>query len=578
MCNGKIIAAFQEERFSKIKNHIGYPKKSIESCLQTAGINSRDLGLVVFTSKDLGGWYVKAKFHNNLTLKGWDNYYGEQYFGKKINGGNALDYKRNVRDSEEFNKLNDHFDFSYLNDDKYLSNNLLDAEEFRRQQIQTVRSHINISEKKIEFLDHHTCHANYAYFGSPFRGEPCIAVTLDANGDGRNMTVWSVKDDKLELLSESSENDIGRIYKMATLILGMKPGEHEFKVMGLAAYAKDQFIDDAIKILDNILLVDDMKIIRNKRPRDLYKYLIEGWALERFDNIAGAVQRYTEKIAIELFEDIYRRTGITRYVLSGGVSMNIKMNKVLSELDFVDEFFVCGSGADESLPIGGCYYANARKEADNYPIQNMYLGYDIDIELERYNFDQIEDEFNVVYNPSVMDIASLIADGEIVAIAHGRAEFGSRALGNRSILADPRTMVSVTKINKAIKNRDFWMPFALSILEERSSEYIHNPKNISSPFMAIALDAKQRHYEDIKAGTHSYDYTVRPQFVSKKENKKYYEIISAFCDVTGVPALLNTSFNLNSVPIVNNIEDSIQTFRKSELDHLYISNKILISK
>jgi carbamoyltransferase len=576
MLNGEIVVAVCEERSKRQKNYMGYPKNAIEYCLKTAGIVGSELTAVAYTTYQNSGVLTKSKTVTSFSLQDYWEYYGDKYFRRKLANEDTLDYLKWLRDDPKFNVSEEHFDFSYLTDE-VLNDPDLDEELFRQEQSRVLSLHLGINRDKIIFLDHHTCHAFYSYYGSPFRDKDCIIITLDGWGDGRNQTVWKVSNEKFELIAESAQNDIGRIYKMATLLLGMRPDEHEFKVMGLAPYAKEKYVENARKPLENISKISDMRIVSHKRPDDLFSYLEEKWKFERFDNIAGAVQSYTEDLVCQLVEDIYQKTGIRRFVLGGGIAMNIKMNKAISELDCVDEIFVCGSSGDESLSIGGCYVLNSAPTT-NKPLSNLYLGYDVSGEVNQININDLENEFIVKTETSSEIVAGLIADGEIVACIQGRAEFGARALGNRSILADPRKRESVQRINEAIKNRDFWMPFALSILKEKSSQFILNPKNLDSPHMAISLDAEPSQHDKIIAGIHPYDKTVRPQFVEMKESPNYYELISHFEKITGIPALLNTSFNLHGEPIVDNINDAIRTFRLSGLDHLYIENSILISK
>ena len=175
------------------------------------------------------------------------------------------------------------------------------------------------------------------------------------------------------------------------------------------------------------------------------------------------------------------------------------------------------------------------------------------------------------------EIANLLADGEIIARVCGRMEFGSRALGNRSILADPSNSETVKKINEMIKDRDFWMPFAATIMDTFVERYLINPKNFESRYMAIAMDAKKEHLSEIKAGTHPYDETVRPQILSKNQNESYYDLLEKFSKITGIGALLNTSFNLHGIPMVNTLADAMHVFENSELNHLVL-DKYLIRK
>ena len=576
MRDGVVVVAALEERFCRIKNVVGYPKHAIDYCLKKAGVSGQELARIATTTVDRAGLMIKAPTSTAFSLKDYNEYYGERYYGRLMRGEDATDYLTWLRDDPQFNAGPQHFDFSYLTDD-VLREPVRDVELFRIETARRLSDHLGVDPACIEFLDHHTCHAYYAYFGSPFRGSDCIALTMDSWGDGRNQTVWKFAGDEAELLAESSQNDIARIYKMATLILAMRPDEHEFKVMGMAPYAKPSHVARARAVIDGLLRVDGMQIVHRNRPRDLYAYLRAGWRDHRFDNIAGAVQSLTEQLATELVSNIVSSTGIRRIVMSGGVAMNVKMNKAISELDAVDELYVCGSGGDESLSIGGCYFLNQAART-NAPLTHMYLGYDIADEMPAFDPAAYEDRFVVTRDARAADVAALLVKGDIVAVARGRAEFGARALGNRSILANPGRRESVQQINEAIKNRDFWMPFALSILEESHTEYLFNPKGLLSPVMSISLDARPERYREIEAGTHPYDRTVRPQFVSRESAPEYHRLISAFQQLTGTPALLNTSFNLHGEPIVDTIADAIRTFELSGLDHLWIHDTVLLSK
>lgn len=576
MRDGVIVTAALEERFCRKKNYVGYPKQAIDYCLKKEGITGDQIERIACTTVDNPGLIIKSKTSTQFSLRDYIDYYGEKYYARKFRGEDCSDYLRWLNTDEKFNRDVQYFDFSYLTDE-VLRDPKKDIELFRNETARLFSSHLGVAQSKIEFIDHHTCHAYYGYYGSPFRGKDCISVTLDGWGDGRNQTVWKVSNDRFELLADSQQNDLARIYKMATLVLAMRPDEHEFKVMGLAPYAKASHVARAMKVIENLLDVDGMRVVHKNRPEDLYSYLVEGWKDHRFDNIAGAVQTYTEIIAKKLIGNIARETGISRFVLSGGVAMNVKMNKAVAELDEVKEIFVCGSGGDESLSIGGCYYLNSTT-GSNAPLKNLYLGYDINDEIEKFDPTPLQERFKVTKGVDSKSVASLILKGDIVAVIRGRAEFGARALGNRSILANPSKRETVQKINEAIKNRDFWMPFALSIMEEHHQKYLKNPKNILSPFMAVSLDARDENYRDIEAGTHPYDRTVRPQFVSSTNAPEYYRLISEFHKLSGIPALLNTSFNLHGEPIVDTIADALRTFELSGLDHLLINDSILISK
>jgi carbamoyltransferase len=433
---------------------------------------------------------------------------------------------------------------------------------------------------KIIFIDHHTCHAHYAFYSQSEKKNSAI-ITLDSEGDGLNQTVWKYSHKSKEIIKirASATCDLARIYKFITLILKMKPDEHEFKVMGLAPYAKKEYsqmvYDDVFK---NLLKVKDMKVVKNKRPKDLYSYLLKKTKPYRFDNIAAATQMLVENITIKLFRQINKKINATNFYLSGGVSMNIKMNKELLGLKFVRNLFVAPTGSDESLSIGACYYLCDKKISKS--LRNVYLGQEIsNINLEdkiKKNFDS--KSYKIFNNIQHSKIAKILKNYEPIAIARDREEFGARALGNRSIIASPSSSSVVKKINESIKNRDFWMPFALTILKTKHKKYIKNPKNINSAFMTIGFDTISKKYNRIIAGTHIYDRTVRPQILEQNQNPNYFSLIKEFEKITGVPALLNTSLNLHGNPMSSTLEDVIYTFKNSGLMYLYINDKFLIQK
>ena len=357
----------------------------------------------------------------------------------------------------------------------------------------------------------------------------------------------------------------------------MMPGEHEYKVMGMAPYAKKEYMLKCYEKFKNISKIKNMMIVNKNRPGDLWTFMKEIWTYERFDNISGAVQHFAEEFSCNLVKDIYKITKIPRLVLSGGVLMNVKVNKKISEIKNIKEIFVPPSPGDESLCLGGLYYLN-ENNSNNKTLTNVYLGYDIDDKcVKNYPWKKLKKKYKIITNIKLNNIVKLLIKGDVVARANGPAEFGQRALGNRSILANPSIPGMIKKINEVIKKRDFWMPFALSILKEKSKKFIKNPKNISSSFMTIAFDTFENNVDKIKAGTHPYDGTVRPQFVNKDDQGTYYDLIKMFYKKTKIPALLNTSFNIHGEPIVNTIEDALKTFKNSDIDHLWIG-KVLLSK
>ena len=260
--------------------------------------------------------------------------------------------------------------------------------------------------------------------------------------------------------------------------------------------------------------------------------------------------------------------------------MNIKMNGFLAKQNFVKKIYVSPTGTDDSLSIGACYYLN--RNNNNKFLKNIYLGQKLSKKTinkeEIYKYFKDKKKIILEKNVNHIEIAKLLNKGEIIAVARGQEEFGARALGNRSILANPCMDGVVQKINEQIKNRDFWMPFALTILHEHHKKFIINNKSIESDFMTIGFDTIIKNYNKIKNGTHPYDKSVRPQILKKNFNQIYYSIIKSFYNISGIPAVLNTSLNLHGFPISSTLKDVIYTFKNSELKYLYLEDSFLLRK
>ena len=575
MIDGEIIICTQEERFTNKKNFFGYPKKSIDYILKYLRKKKLEINKIAYSTEKNKPFVFMVPFNHFFSIKDYHGYYGEDYYKKVFNNQSTKKYISDLLKNKKNNE-NLYFNFKKYKNPKNFEN----IEEFRKDQINLVHKQTGVNKSDIIFLNHHACHAHYGYFASVKGYKDCAVVTLDSDGDYCNQSVWITKNDKkvLHKIRESNKCDLARIYKLTTLLLSMKPDEHEFKVMGLAPYAKHKYAQEVYEnVFKDLLQVKNCMVVHKNRPRDMYSFLKKKFEPYRFDNIAGGLQMFLEKMTEELFKQIYKKTKKRNFALSGGVAMNIKNNKSLSELKFVDKLYVPPSGSDESLSIGACYHL---AKSESKPLENIYLGYDLNDENIK---NQIKKKFSkknyqIHENFNHKSIAKLLKNNEIVACARGREEFGARALGNRSILASPQNLNIKFIINEAIKNRDFWMPFALSIQSDKQHDYIYNKKKIDCKYMTIGFDTKNKSYDKIKAGTHPYDKTVRPQFLSKDSNSSYYNLINEFYKLTGIPALLNTSFNLHGFPLSSNLSNIIYTFKNSGLKYLYINDRFLIKK
>ena len=576
--DGVLVAAVCEERFTRNKNEQGYPERAIEYCLKEGKITNNEIDCVATATKELQAVLEATQRYRRFTISDYIKENNE-YWKPKLLENKEVNY------FDLFPELpNNYYDFSFLKEEtdseqSYITNKKW-SELFQKERVKNLRRQLNISEDKIFFVDHHTGHAHYAYFMSPYRKNVLI-LTADAWGDGCNCSIWVGNENNLELHHKSANNTLARIYRSMTLLLGMKPNEHEYKVMGLAPYATEYYSRKPYEVFKDTLYVDGIDFEYKQKPKDNYFWFKERLKDCRFDGIAGGLQRFIEEMMTEWAKNTLNHFGLDTLVLSGGLALNIKANKLISELNNVHKFFVPSAGGDESQSIGSALYLFNKLDKKNkfeLPLHD-YHGPPIDDSLNNIIHKlNLEKDFVIKNNISNLEIAEFLKNDLIIGRCNGRAEFGPRALGNRSILANPSNIKNVTKINNKIKYRDFWMPFTPSILSERASDYIKNPKNLPSPFMTIAFDSTELARKDLVAAMHPADYTIRPQFVDKQSNPGYYDLIKKFEGLTGIGGLLNTSMNLHGEPIVTNSSDAIHTLINSELDVLVINKTAIIRK
>jgi len=444
---------------------------------------------------------------------------------------------------------------------------------------------LGVSPNKIILVNHHKSHAESAVFNLE-NNTDWLIFTVDAEGDEESGTVYELKANKTKkLTSIPREHSLGYFYTWITEYLGMKPNQHEFKVMGLEPYVRKStkeykrvylkisnlFYFSGMDYKSNISMVSQ----RYKRwlKKELYK--------ERFDNIAAATQKTFEFVIENWISNWVKKQNIHNVALSGGSFMNVKACQKVLEMYEVNKVYVVPSSGDETTVFGVCNFIHRSKTGNNLDkLDHLYLGVswaNQDIENWSKKIDTLKYTIHI-FNDSIEDkVAELLSKGEVVARFDGKEEFGARALGNRSILSHPSNPSTIAQINKLIKDRDFWMPFTPSILIEDSNMYIKNEKNIISPFMSMTFNSTKKGEENFSAAIHPYDKTMRVQMVSKETNEKYYNLISKFKVITGISGLLNTSFNLHGEPNVHTPDDALRTLENSGLHHLSIGN-ILITK
>ena len=564
MQDGKIVAATHQERFSRSKNDGGFSKEGIDWILKTFNINPMDIDAVAVGGKEILPVNIEP-------VSAGTNNKDNVPFNTKM--WRYIDYRH-----QKLRKL-----FYPLVMKKRHKN----TEVGRKQLVETIKRIYGIPAAKIFFVDHHTCHAYTAYYGLREKENSTIVLTLDGEGDEVCATVNTANGEIKRISTTPWYKSLGYIYSQTTTYLGMKALEHEYKVMGLAPYAKDYFIEVYKQLYEPVINIDENTLeFSSKFPTNRFiTHLKENAQGQRFDNIAASVQHLTETLVTKWIRAAAEKLELEELYLGGGVFMNVKLNLKLSELDEVKDMHPFPSCGDESNPFGAAYYVyinNFSKPASDLKrIKDLYLG-------PKYSNEDVEHiikkldlkrRFRVEFYKDIEGIvADLLAKGKVVARLDGKSEWGARSLGNRAILGNPSTMEVFYKVNDQIKMRDFWMPFAPTILKERESEYIENPKNIEAPYMIMAFHSKPLAQKELVAAIHQADKTCRPQILEKDWNQKYYKIIKEFQNETGIGGVLNTSFNLHGEPMVLSPEDAIHTLENSGLEYVAIENYLISKK
>ena len=363
-------------------------------------------------------------------------------------------------------------------------------------------------------------------------------------------------------------------------MLGMKPSQHEFKVMGLAPYASDYETKKAYNsAFKNLFVAKDYGIFLKKKPTDFYFHFKEKLKHCRFDGIAGGLQLVVEETLINWIKNCIKKSKINNVLISGGVAQNIKAAIPISNLKEVKRLYMNPSSGDSTLSVGGCYYVSSKiRGLKLKKMDNIYLGPDFTneyIEKALIKFLKLNKQYSFQRIKNNKKISEYLSKGKVFGRFYGRMELGQRALGNRSIIADPRKTEIVKVINSKIKFRDFWMPFTPSILDKYQNKYLVNKKKLSCPYMTMAFNTTKYFQKIAPATIHPADLTTRPQILERKHNEKYYDLINEFGKITGVYCLLNTSLNLHGYPMVCTPEDALFTLKNSGLDGLILQDYLV---
>ncbi len=542
--NGKVVAGIHEERLVNVKNYSGPPLKSVRKVFQIANIHPADLDLIAMV----------GLIRSHAPLK-------ERPMHVKL-------YERAA------------FLFKGHRASRWLVKRM--HKRRKMEELKNLFKELEINNKELLFVEHHLAHASCAYYQKPWNDETLI-LTLDGAGDGLCSTV-SIGEgsDIRRIAATTAYNSPGNIfYSEITGYLGLKRWEHEYKVMGMAPYGRAEYCMDEIK---KIVRINPNRPLEFQNTIGAYCTYVQNklrklLAEKRFDNISAATQKHFEDLMVEWVGNAISHSDIHKIVCSGGMFLNVKANKLLREMEVVDSISFHPAAGDEGTPVGAAlygYHVFCKREGTKpevLPLSDLYYGAEWSEESIREEINRSRYSENVQHHDEInREIGFLVARGKIIAVFSGRDEWGPRALGNRSILADPRDLRVIRKINFAIKLRDFWMPFAPSILDSRMEDYLIDAK--FAPYMVEAFDTTSK-ARDIIAGLHPHDSTARPQIVNDW-NPGYREILEEFEKITGVGGVLNTSFNLHGYPIVGSPRIALDTFAGSELDGLAIRNYLIM--
>ncbi len=571
--DGKVLSSTSEERFSGVKNHYGFPKQAIDYCLKEAGIKSEELDLVAIPYKYGAPMHSFRKDEKDAMLSFLIVIYKVVGLIRKIWGEITFKFPQLLP----------------IGQFMFRAATLMVEKIHMVRERRAVAEYLNIPAEKIVSFDHHLCHAASAYFASSFNQQKCLVLTIDGEGDFCSSSVSIFEGKKYKVLAKTSrESSLGYIYARLTQSLGMKDNEHEYKVMGLAPYARSEDVNRVYDLVKDIIYFDPRNPLVFKtrfNTLDTDKFIKRKLSKVRFDLLASLFQRLLEEKITQWVEASIKKTKLNVVALAGGVIMNIKVNQKIAELKSVKELFIMPSASDESTPIGACYLGflmlNAGKYLKEATIRDIYWGpqFSDSQTLKFIRNKKIDKKYKVKkFKDIESQVAKLLAQGKIVARCSGRMEFGARALGNRSILANPSNPQIIRTINDQIKGRDFWMPFAPTILWERMNDYVINPKRFHSPYMMIGFNSTELARKQLVAALHPYDLTLRPQLLEENYNPLYYKIIKEFEKLTGIGGVLNTSFNLHGFPIVKGPEEAILTFENSDLEYLVLENYLISKK
>ena len=578
ICDGEIISAVQEERFSRKKHDSRFPENAIKYCLTSNNLDLRDIKNIVYYEKPL------LTFERLL----------ETYLAVAPRGGRSFIAAMQV----------------WLKEKLFLKSELKKRFKLIQKEI-TKTKQVNIPV--LLFAEHHQSHAAAAFYPSPF--EDAVILCMDGVGEWATTSAWIGKSNKIEPLWEISfPHSLGLLYSAFTYYCGFKVNSGEYKLMGLAPYGKPIY---ANKIRNEIIDIKEDGTFRlnmsffkfhrgfrmtsqkfhklfGSRPRDAEDELTQFHM-----DLASSIQEVTEEIVIKIASSLRKETGLTNICLAGGVALNCVANGKLLEKKIFNDIWIQPASGDAGSALGAAFIGwyehlnKSRKVTKTDSMKGTYLGCNFSNEEIINYLKEINASFETYKDEDLFEkIALHLEEGKVIGWFNGPMEFGPRALGGRSIIGDPRNKEMQSVMNLKIKYRESFRPFAPSVLEEDVSSQFEM-KN-KSPYMLLVCSVKKELCTEMNAEqsklfgidklnisrstlpaiTH-VDYSARVQTVSKETNYRYYNLINAFKKLTNCPVVVNTSFNVRGEPIVCSPQDAYRCFMRTGIDILVLQNQLL---
>tara|TARA_B100000700_G_scaffold328784_1_gene447813 strand:- start:745 stop:2607 length:1863 start_codon:yes stop_codon:yes gene_type:complete len=579
LLNGEIIAAVQEERFSRKKHDSSFPINAIRYCLQSERIDLRDIEKIVYYEKPL------LTFERLL----------ETYLGVAPRGGRSFIAAMQV----------------WLKEKLFIKSQI--KKQFQSLQKQLVPG-IKPNIPTLLFSEHHQSHAAAAFYPSPF--EEAVVLCMDGVGEWATTSTWIGKKNKLRPFWEISfPHSLGLLYSAFTYFCGFKVNSGEYKLMGLAPYGRPKYVKEIknhlIDIKDDGTFKLDISYFKYHRGFQMTSRKFNKLfgakprkpetELTQFHmDLAASIQLVTEEIVIKLAKSLRLETGIKNLCLAGGVSLNCVANGKLLQEKIFDDIWIQPASGDAGSSLGAALIGwyedlkNPREINPNDSMKGTYLGCNFsNHEIINY-LNKIHAPFQTLEDHDLFEkLSHILNEGKIIGWFNGAMEFGPRALGGRSIIGDPRNIEMQSLMNLKIKNRESFRPLAPSVLEKDVSNQFEMENK--SPYMLLVASVKKELCKEMNdnqqelfgieklktprstlpAITH-VDYSARIQTVNEETNPRYYKLISAFKEKTGCPTIVNTSFNVRGEPIVCTPQDAYRCFMRTEMDVLVLQNQILL--